>query len=190
MLKSLFISKVRVSILRTYLLDMKASFHIRRLVRELDEEINAVRRELMNLEEAGILKSKKDGNKLVYTVNTKCAVLPELRGLFFKQSPLGKEITKLAQSLNGVKMVILTESYIKERYENKTDVDLLFIGDMKVRDLSSAVSEIEKELGRELRFSAIKREDYEFARKKKEPFLMNILEKDKIIMFGELSDLL
>jgi hypothetical protein len=69
-------------------------------------------------------------------------------------------------------------------------VDLLFIGDMKVRDLSAAVSEIEKEMGRELRFSAIKREDYEFARKKKEPFLMNILEKDKIIMFGELSDLL
>ena len=64
MLKKLFISKVRVSILKTYLLDLKASFHIRELVRELDEEINAVRRELINLEEAGILKSKKDGNKL------------------------------------------------------------------------------------------------------------------------------
>jgi uncharacterized protein len=190
MLKSLFISKVRVSILKTYLLDLKASFHIRELVRELDEEINAVRRELINLEEAGLLKSKKDGNKLVYTVNTKCPILPELRGMFFKQSPIGKEITKLAQEVDGVKVVLLTESYIKETYENKTDVDLLFIGNMKIRDLSTAVSEIEKELGRDIRFSAIKREDYEFARKKKEPFLMNILEKDKIIMFGQLSDLL
>lgn len=190
MLKSLFISKVRVSILETYLLDMKASFHIRELVRVLDEEINAVRRELMNLEEAGILKSRKDGNKLVYTINSKCPILPELRSLFFKQSPIGKKITKLGENIDGIKLIILTDSYIKETYEHKTDVDLLFIGDMKIRDLSTAVSEIEQEMEREIRFSAIKKEDYEFARKKKEPFLMNILEKDKIIMFGELSDLL
>jgi DNA-binding transcriptional ArsR family regulator len=190
MLKKLFISKVRVSILKTYLLDLNASFHIRQLVRELEEEINAVRRELMNLEDAGILRSKKDGNKLVYTINPKCPVLQELRALFFKQSPIGEKITELGEKINGIQVVLLTESYIKERYENKTDVDLLFIGNMRVRDLSTAVSEIEKELERDIRFSAIKKEDYEFARKKKEPFLMNILEKDKIIMFGELSDLL
>ena len=52
------------------------------------------------------------------------------------------------------------------------------------------VKSIEKEMGREIRFSAIKIEDYQFARKKKEPFLMNIIEKDKIIMYGQLSDLL
>jgi len=190
MLKKLFISKVRVSILETYLLDLKASFHIRELVRELDEEINAVRRELMNLEDAGILKSRKEGNKVVYTVDPKCPVIQELRALFFKDSEIGKKITKLGQNIDGVKVVLLTESYIKEKYENKTDVDFLFIGDMKVRELSAAVSEIEKEMERDIRFSAIKKEDYEFARKKKEPFLMNILEKDKIIMFGELSDLL
>jgi hypothetical protein len=61
---------------------------------------------------------------------------------------------------------------------------------MKIRELSAAVSEIEKEMEREIRFSAIKMEDYHFARKKKEPFLMNIIEKDKIIMYGQLSDLL
>jgi uncharacterized protein len=190
MLKKLFISKVRVSILKTYLTDFKASFHIRELVRELDEEINAVRRELMNLEEAGILRSKKDGNKLVYTINPKCPVLQELRALFFKQSPIGKNLTKLAQEIEGIQVILLTESYINQKYENKTDVDLLFIGDMRVRDLSIAVSELEKEMERDIRFSAIKEEDYHFARKKKEPFLMNIIEKDKIIMFGKLSDLL
>ena len=190
MLKKLFISKVRLSILRIYLYDLKASYHVRGLVRELDEEINAVRRELINLEDAGILKSRKEGNKLVYSVNTKSPILHDLRSLFFKRSPIGKQITQLAENIQGVQVVILTESYINQKYEHKTDVDLLFIGDMRIRDLSAAVGEIEKELEREIRFSAIKLEDYHFARKKKEPFLMNIIEKDKIIMFGELSDLL
>lgn len=190
MLKKLFISKVRVSILKTYLLDLNATFHVRGLVRELEEEINAVRRELINLEEAGILRSKKDGNKLVYRVNPKCPILYELRALFFKDSPIGEKIFQLTEKVEGIQVVILTDSYIHQKHEHKTDVDLLFIGDMRVRDLSTAVSEIEKELERDIRFSAIRKEDYDFARKKKEPFLMNIIEKDKIIMFGKLSDLL
>ncbi|HAM37405.1 TPA: hypothetical protein DCP42_01660, partial [Patescibacteria group bacterium] len=73
---------------------------------------------------------------------------------------------------------------------NPTDVDFLFIGTMKVRDLSTAMSELEKEQKRDIRFSAITKEDFDFARKKKEPFLMNILEKDKMIIFGQISDLL
>ncbi|MFA7628049.1 MAG: hypothetical protein WCY37_01365 [Candidatus Dojkabacteria bacterium] len=190
MLKNIFISKVRVSILKTYLTDFNATFHVRGLVRELDEEINAVRRELINLEEAGILRSRKEGNKLVYRVDPTCPILWELRSMFFKEAPIGQALTKLAQDIEGIKVIILTESFINQKYENKTDVDLLFVGDMKVRDLSAAISEIEKEMDRQIRFSAIKVEDYHFARKKKEPFLMNILEKDKIIMFGQLSDLL
>ena len=50
MLKKLFISKVRIRILEQYMLDMNAAFHVRGLVRTLEEEINAVRRELLNLQ--------------------------------------------------------------------------------------------------------------------------------------------
>jgi ACT domain-containing protein len=170
--------------------DLNASFHVRGLVRVLDEEINAVRRELLNLESAGILKSKKDGNKLVYRVNRECPILWELRSLFFKESPIGQKIQEVVKGIDGVQVVVLTESFITGKYEHTTDVDLLFIGDMKVRDLSLAMSQVEKELEKQIRFSAIRKEDFDFARKKKEPFLMNILEKDKIIMFGQLSDLL
>ena len=62
MLKKLFISKVRVNILSIYMTNLAASHHVRGLVRLIDEEINAVRRELLNLESAEILKSKKVGN--------------------------------------------------------------------------------------------------------------------------------
>lgn len=190
MLKKLFISKVRISILDVYMSDFNASFHVRGLVRELDEEINAVRRELLNLESAGILKSRREGNKLVYTVNKKCPILWELRSLFFKDSEVGVKIKEVVDKISDVDLVILTESFLTGEYENKTDVDMLFIGKMKVRELSSAMSEAEKDLEKQIRYSAITKEDFEFARKKKEPFLMNILEKDKIILIGKLSDLL
>ncbi len=190
MLKKLFISKVRIRILEQYMLDINAAFHVRGLVRILNEEINAVRRELLNLQDAGLLYSKKDGNKLVYRLDKKCPILPELRSMFYKESNIGQAILKAISGIEGVQVVVLTESFIKSRYENPTDVDFLFIGNMKVRELSSSISELEKEQKREIRFSAITKEDFDFARKKKEPFLMNILEKDKIIIFGQISDLL
>jgi len=190
MLKKLFISKVRICVLNEFMSDLNASFHVRGLVRKVNEEINAVRRELLNLESAGILKSKRDGNKIVYRVNKDCPILWELRSLFFKESLIGQKILGVVKDIEGVQLVVLTESFITGKYEHDTDVDFLFIGNMSIKDLSAAISEVEKELERQIRFSAIRKEDFDFARKKKEPFLMNILEKDKIIIFGKLSDLL
>jgi len=190
MLKNLFISKVRVKILDQYMTNFNASFHVRGLVRILNEEINAVRRELLNLQEAGVLKSQKDGNKLVYKLNKDCPILWELRSMFFKESKIGTTILKQTGAVEGIQVIVLTDSFLKNEYNNPTDLDLLIIGTMKIKDISNAIAQVEKELGKEIRFSAITKEDFDFARKKKEPFLMNILENDKIILFGQISDLL
>ena len=190
MLKKLFISKVRISILGVYLSDLDTSHHVRELVRILDEEINAVRRELMNLEKAGILKSRREGNRNVYRLNKACPVIYELRSIFYKESEKGKKILDIARKIEGVEVVILTESFIKKNYEHPTDVDFLFIGNMRIRELTNAVSLLEEEAKKEIRFSAITKEDFDFARKKREPFLMNILEHDKILLYGQIADLL
>ena len=59
-----------------------------------------------------------------------------------------------------------------------------------MKELLAAVGQLEKDLGRSLRFSAITKQDFDFARKKKEPFLINVLENDKIVLFGQIADLL
>lgn len=47
---------------------------MRELSRDLDEQINSIRRELINLEELGILKSKTADNKKIYTINSKSPI--------------------------------------------------------------------------------------------------------------------
>ena len=105
MLKNLFISNLRICIFVVYLSNIDSAYHVRALVRLLDEEINAVRRELINLEKAGILKSKKEGNKVVYRVNKQCPILWDLRAIFYKESKV--EIYALVQLQN--KILILLE---------------------------------------------------------------------------------
>jgi uncharacterized protein len=190
MLKNLFISKVRIRILEKYMLDIKISFHVRGLVRELGEEINAVRRELLNLQNAGILKSVKDGNKIVYSLNKKCTIIWELRSMFFKESEIGRQLLDRLTPVEGISVAILTEAFMKNEYEGPHDIDMLFIGNMKIKDLTSAMSTLEKDLGRVIKYAAMKPEDYEFSRRKQDPILLNTVKKDKIILIGQASDLI
>lgn len=190
MLKNLFISKVRIRILEKYMSNLDAAYHVRGLVRDLGDEINAVRRELLNLKDAGILVSSKDGNKIVYKIDKNCPIIWELRSIFFKESDLGKKILSSLSSIEGISVGIVTQAFLQNKHEDPSDIDMLFIGNMKIRDLTSIMNGLEKELGRVIKYAAIKPEDYEFGRRKKDPILMNALLNDNIIIIGKDSDLI
>jgi len=190
MLKKILISRVRIRILEKYLLHPNSSYHVRGLVRELNEEINAVRRELINLEETGILKSKKNKNMLVYTINKDNPYLNDLRSLFFKDSKIGNKIMERAKNLEGLQALVVTECFLTGKYKSETDIDMLFLGNAKVREVKDLVGELEKDLDREIRASVMKQEDFEFAKKKKDPVINNLLNEKLIQVYGTLSDLL
>ncbi|NLZ24303.1 helix-turn-helix transcriptional regulator [Candidatus Dojkabacteria bacterium] len=190
MLKHLFISKIRIKVLGKYMEDITKSYHVRGLVRELDEEVNAIRRELLNLKRAGILVTRKEGNKIMYSVDKSCPIIWDLRSMFYKRSKVGKLLLERLEPVEGVKVGIVTEAFLKKKYEEPTDIDMLFIGNMKVRELSSVLSSIEKDLNRPIKYVAIKPEDFKFGKKKRDPILINALIKDKIIVLGKDSDLL
>jgi DNA-binding transcriptional ArsR family regulator len=184
MLKNLFISKVRIKLLEQFLFNNEQEYHIRGLVRILDEEINAIRRELINLKDAGILKSEKRGNKVVYSINPRCTIIHELRSMLYKDSDTGQLLAKAAYSIKGVEMVILTKAFMEKKYETSVDVDVLFIGTFDIRRLSAEMKDVEKVLSREIRYSALTMQDFEFGKKKRTAFLMNILDKELILLIG------
>jgi len=66
MLEQLFISKVRVKLLQTFLSQPNEIFYVRQLVRSTQEEINAVRRELAHMETSGMVNKETRGNRLYY----------------------------------------------------------------------------------------------------------------------------
>ena len=69
MLKDLIISKVRVKLLEIFFARPNEIYHVRDLVRKTEEEINAVRRELAHMEQAGMVKKEPRGNRLYYWFN-------------------------------------------------------------------------------------------------------------------------
>ena len=85
MLQDLFISKVRVDILKLLLLNPGKSFHVRGIVRAVEVEINAIRRELARLEGISLVVKRQSGNRIYYTANTSHLYYPELVSLLAKE---------------------------------------------------------------------------------------------------------
>ena len=56
--EKLFGSKTRAKLLNLFFENPDKSFYVREMTRVIDEQINSVRRELMNLEAIGIIKNE------------------------------------------------------------------------------------------------------------------------------------
>lgn len=184
MLERLFISKVRVKILKQYLLNIEAQYHIRELVRLLNEEINAVRRELKNLEAFGLLKSRKQSNKIIYTLNPNNPFVYELRSMILKDSDELRLMTKVLGAINNIDVVLITEAYMTKKYSDENDIDILILGKPDINKLTKEMNSVEKELGRDLRMAVLTKEDFEFRKKRREKTILDVIEKDKIVLLG------
>ena len=84
LLSRLFSSRTRVSLLELFLLHPEQEVHVREICRRTGLNINAVRRELANLEGIGLLMSCRRGNARFYTVNIAFPIYQELVGIFQK----------------------------------------------------------------------------------------------------------
>ncbi len=84
MLGRLFTSRARVKLLKLFLLHPERELHVREICRITGLNINAVRRELANLEDLGLLRSRHAGNARFYTVNIVFPIYRELTGIFVK----------------------------------------------------------------------------------------------------------
>jgi DNA-binding transcriptional ArsR family regulator len=83
-LERLFSSRTRIKLLHLFLLNPEREIHVREICRITDVNINAVRRELANLEGIGLLASRRVGNARLYTVNIAFPVYQELVSIFLK----------------------------------------------------------------------------------------------------------
>jgi predicted transcriptional regulator len=83
-LEQLFTSRTRVKLLDLFILHPEREIHVREICRRTGLNINSVRRELANLEDLGLLRSRPRGNALFYTVNIMFPIYLELLSILVK----------------------------------------------------------------------------------------------------------
>jgi hypothetical protein len=189
-LEKLFISKVRIKVLKYFIMRPDQPIHLRAAVREFNEEINAVRRELERLESVKILLSEKKGNRKYFVANREHPYFEELMPIFHKAYGLGGEIVLQENRLGKVEFAFLTNAYTKNVRQGLYVVDLMMIGDVSMEELSDIVDKIEKKEGREIHYTVLKSGEFALRKKRKDPFVMEMLIQPKIMLIGDFENMI
>jgi DNA-binding transcriptional ArsR family regulator len=183
-------SKVRIKILELFFYNLKEVYHVRGIVRETDEEINAVRRELMKLETDGLLRKEPRGNRIYYSVRPEYPFFDDLVSMVAKTTGLGKLIIENRNKIGRISFIMFSGKFIRRKERKREDdVDILVVGEVVLPELASIIRVEESKRGTEINYTAMNRDEFDFRKKRRDPFLLGILSGSRVMIIGDEEDL-
>ncbi len=190
MLQHIIPSKARRKILEFFYHRPGESHYLRKIVRDLDEEVNAVKRELDILADEKLLLKEKRLNKIYYTLNKNYQFYDEFLRIFAKTSFIATEIYKNLPKIGKIKFIAMSMKLPKNIPIKEDEIHLLFVGVIVIPEVESIMKEAEKILNHPLNYTVMNDEEFNFRKKNNDPFIWRFLRQPKIMLAGVEDELL
>lgn len=184
MIEKLISSKARVEILKLFLFNTQNSYYQNQISTLTNQPIRAVQRELKRLESIHLIKKHSEGNRIYYQINPECPILEELKSIFFKTVGIAKELKIHLQENKDIAVAFIYGSYAKGQENSTSDIDLMVIGDISSRKLSSILTKPKNTLGREINYVVYTKKEFKQKLQKKNHFIKSVLNEKKIFLIG------
>lgn len=150
-LSALITSKTRLKLLLKLFSHPDASGHLRGLAEEFGDSTNSVRIELGKLQEAGLIESFAEGQKVIYRPNSKNPFYLELTKLVSKYLGFDQLVEHVLSQLGD-----LQAAYVIGDYANGLDtgvIEVALVGDVDQVYAVNLAEKGEKELQRRVRLA-------------------------------------
>jgi len=185
-LSDIITSKVRVKILELFFENVKEIYHVRGIVRELKEEINAIRRELEKLENVGMFRSENRGNRRYYSLREEYALYEDILSMVAKTKGLGAQLIANRNKIGKIGYIMFSGGFVRRKTRRRDDdVDVLVVGEVVLPELAAIIRREESERGKEINYTVMSREELEFRKKRRDPFLQGILANSRVMIIGD-----
>lgn len=188
-LESLFVSKVRIKVLNYFITNPDTSIHLRGAVREFEEEINAVRRELARLEESNFITSESKGNRKYFKLNVEHPFYSEIASMFHKSFGLGIEIVTNAAKIGEVEFAFFTPFFTKKIPSSGQVIDLVLVGNIDLSYLEEMVKNFQYKSGREVHYMVLKSAEFLIRKRRRDQFVNDLMTMDNTVLIGNAEDL-
>jgi len=136
-------------------------------VRELERQSGlsdaTVRQELKKLTRLGVVEVRRDGNRTYYRANDTHPLYPDIRNIVLKTNGLTDVLREALGGVADIESAFVFGSVASDNAKAHSDIDLMVIGTIGLRQLSKRLSGLEAKLGREVNPHVLTPE--EFARR-------------------------
>lgn len=177
-------SQVRRQILQTFFARPQVERHVRELARELDWSPTIVGRELGKLEGAGILRSERIGTARRYSVDHASPIASEIRAIVQKTIGIEARLKEAIAGLVGVEEAFLYGSYAAGTDRSSSDLDLFVVGTVDQAELGDRLSDVERDLGRDVNLATYERHELERLRRENDLFVRRVFDSPRVPLLG------
>lgn len=151
---------------------------------------SSLQRELQSLTESGILRSRRDGNRLYFQAETDSPIFAPLRELVSQTLGVNESLKKALQPLaSRINCAFIYGSMARKEEHILSDIDLMVIGQIGLSELSPILRRLENRFNREVNATCYSAD--EFAKKARggNHFLTSVLKTEKKILIGDMNEL-
>jgi len=184
----LFGSKTRAKLLELFFSNTSKSYYVREITRVINEQINSVRRELLNLESIGIIKNETYDNKVYYSANVKHPFTHSLTEIFARKTSVSAPKSQDVRASTWDEYIRPVRKYLRalivtNRLPGQDGLDMLVIGDDRTKKLTRWAEVIEKKQGKPLNYAIMARDDFLYRYSVRDRFILEILEMESADLF-------
>ena len=187
-LAELLSSRARAEIFRLLFRGTGEELHVREIERRSGLNDSTLRQELRKLTRLDVVRSRRDSNRVYYRAKTENPLYPEIRNLVLKTSGLA-DILKSALADKRIRVAFVFGSVARGEEKAGSDVDLMVIGQLGLRDLSGLLSGVEEKIGREVNPYVLQEAEFRKRVRTKEHFVSQVMESSKLFIIGSQHEL-
>ena len=132
---------------------------------------------------------RRDGNRLYYSANQNHPIFPEIQALVIKTVGLLDVLKKALVGEKAIHVAFIFGSLAIGSEKAGSDIDLMVIGDLGLRSLSSLLHGHSEKLGREINPYVLAPKEFNTRKTENEHFLSQVLKESKLFIIGNEDDL-
>jgi uncharacterized protein len=182
-------SRVRAEIFRLLFAQQAEKLHVRELERQSGCVVGTIQTELRKLLGLGLVSCQRDGNRLYYQANREHPLYSDIRSMVQKTTGLADVLKKVMASDARIHIAFVFGSFARQEQQPTSDIDLMIIGSLGLRQLTSLLTGIAAQLGREINPHVMNADEFVRRRAAGEHFVTQILSSPLIFIKGDADEL-
>jgi predicted nucleotidyltransferase len=189
-LAELLFSDYRRKVLGLLLLHPDKQYHVREIARLTNTVAGTLHKELSRLADAEVLQKQSVGNQVLYSANRDSPVFEELAGILRKTSGVVDVLADFLAPLHDkIHVAFVFGSVAAGKETSGSDIDLMVVGGVAFSEVVESVYGAQEILGREVNPKIYDKKAWERLRKTNDAFIVEIMSKPKLFVFGTENEL-
>lgn len=188
-LSEILSSKIRAEIFHLLFGIVENDLHMREIERRSGHAIGTIQTEFKKLLRLDLVIKRRDGNRVYYRANKDHPLYSDIHSIVLKTIGLTDIFRKVFEGHQEIQIAFIFGSIANHREKASSDVDLMVLGNIGLRQLSKLISGIPNKIGREINPHALSLEEFRKRKSNNDHFIAQVMKSPKIMIVGNKDEL-